>query len=238
MAKIQFSARKDPLLPRAGANSGSSKATSRPRSTRAGAEADARPAAAARAGEGPARTESEAVEGPDGVVAVSPPQRTRRTAQTPPTPPSTDAPRAQDRHGRAARRVQTSMSLPPDMWDGLDELGRATGVSAGELLTVILEGAVPDSPAGALAALEQLLGTIAPDEGLQEERNFRIPLTLRAELDALTDALGRNARVKRSLLIRALLVSHTPTDAGRARELITARRIDSMRAALHTGSDR
>ena len=129
------------------------------------------------------------------------------------------------------------MSLPPDVWDALDELGQAAGVSAGELLTVVLEDAVPKTPAGALTALEQLLRTIAPDEGPQEERNYRIPLTLRAELDALTDALGSGARVKRSLLIRALLASNTPAEPDDVRELITARRIDSMRAALHAGAD-
>ena len=129
------------------------------------------------------------------------------------------------------------MSLPPDVWDRLDELGRAAGVSAGELLTVVLQDAVPETPAGALTAVEQLLGTIAADEGLQEERNYRLPLTLRAELDALSDALGSGARV-RSLLIRALLASNTPAAPDDLRELITARRIDSMRAALlHAGSD-
>ena len=131
------------------------------------------------------------------------------------------------------------MSLPPDVWDGLDELGRAAGVSAGELLTVVLQDAVPETPAGALTAVEQLLGTIAADEGLQEERNYRLPLTLRAELDALSEALGSGARV-RSLLIRALLASNTPAapdDAARAHHR-AAHRLDARRAARRLPTSR
>jgi len=243
--KIQFSARKDPLLRTVSRSAGgSSGGTVGARNT----AADARPpAAAAGAGErSPSAAEPAAVEGPDGVIAVAPAQRARSArrprGQEPPATSRTAhadvAPASpRDRHGRAARRVQTSMSLPPDVWDALDELGRAAGVSAGELLTVVLEDAVPKTPAGALTALEQLLRTIAPNEGPQEERNYRIPLTLRAELDALTDALGSGARVKRSLLIRALLASNTPAEPDDVRELITARRIDSMRTALHAGAD-
>ena len=247
MAKIEFSARKDRLLPASRGDSGAQAAPARARSTAATARRERSSTATASAGEtSPGGEGPTAVESPAGVVAVAPTRRSRSARQ-----PRAQAPRATSpdthadasasgrraRPGRTARRVQTSMSLPPILWDSLDALGRAAGVSAGELLTVVLADAVPETPAGALTAVEQLLGTIAPDEGPQEERNYRIPLTLRAELDALTDALGGGARVKRSLLIRALLASNTPAEPDDVRELITARRIDSMRAALHAGAD-
>ncbi len=122
------------------------------------------------------------------------------------------------------------MSLPPTTWDTLDDLGQAAGASTGELLVAILTTAIPDSPTAALDAIERLLVS-APDEGLREERNYRLPLDLRGQLDALTKALGPG--MQRSLLVRALLAAHTPQDGEDARKLITARRIEAMRASAN-----
>jgi hypothetical protein len=44
------------------------------------------------------------------------------------------------------------------------------------------------------AALEQLLDTIQPHEGLHEERNYRLPLELRTQLDDLSAALEPGPR--------------------------------------------
>jgi predicted DNA-binding protein len=137
-----------------------------------------------------------------------------------------------ERSRGGARRVQTSVSLPPDLWDSLDELASGAGVSVGELLTTILTGALPETPEVAFAALEQLLVSIAPGEGLQEERNFRLPLELRTSLDELARALGPGPRLQRSLLIRAIVGSRTPSSSEHARELITTRRIAAMRSTM------
>jgi len=144
------------------------------------------------------------------------------------------APSSLDSNGRQTRvrRVQTSVSLPPAMWDTLDALGTHAGVSAGELLAAILERAVPESAADALELLERLLPTIAPDEGLHEERNYRLALELRSRLDTLTQALGRPAGPRRSLLIRAIAASAMPQGPDYARELVTAVRMGAMRAAV------
>ena len=136
----------------------------------------------------------------------------------------------------AGRRVQTSISLPPETWDTLDGLGEGAGVSTGELLAAILNGAMPDSPQDALVALEQLLEGIRANDGPHEVRNHRLALELRAQLDALVKALGAGPRMHRSLLIRALLATRTPPDSNAARELITARRIDAMRSAVLAAS--
>jgi predicted DNA-binding protein len=244
MAKVTFSARKDPLLrPR--------RASTQPSHARRDADAEkpvdgdntstAKPpvAKSARVRRGGDR----AVEGPVGVIAVSPEepvaQRKRRSGT-----PSTDRSKAPEvgeegtsgirRSRHAVRRVQTSVSLPPETWDVLDELGQEAGVAAVELLTGILTAGIPDTPESALSALEQLLVTIRPDDGPHEERNYRLPLELRTKLDELSKALGAGPRKQRSLLIRAILASQMPKSGEHARELITTRRLDAMRAALTT----
>lgn len=244
MTKVQFSARKDPLLR---ARRAASQATRVPPTEPAHDRVDDdAPVASPTSPSGehgtppgarPAR--AHALEGPAGVVAVDSaevavPQRGRSDTAAPMSSVSPEAPPPQrpDRTRLVARRVQTSVSLPPEVWDTLDALGHGAGVSAGELLTTILTGAVPDSVQAAFAALERLLVSIGPDEGLQEERNYRLPLELRTKLDDLARALGPGPRLQRSLLIRAIVASHTPSSSEQARELITTRRIDAMRATM------
>lgn len=236
--KITFSARKDPLL-RPRPASTPRKATSTPRQAATAppdTPADSTPAikqpprTRTPAGSGPRRPALAAVEEPVGVIAV--PARDTDTARQQ-SNPADDAGRGQprrrsDRSRPGARRAQTSMSLPSSTWDTLDDLAQGAGASTGELLVAILTAASPDSPAAALDAIEQLLVT-ALDDDLREERNYRLPLELRQQLDSLTMTLGPS--VQRSLLIRALLAAHTPQGADAARTLITAQRIDAMRAS-------
>ena len=132
--------------------------------------------------------------------------------------------------------MQTSISLPPEAWDALDDLGQEAGVSGGELLTSILNAGIPDTPQAALGALEQLLVSIPSDEGPHEERNYRLPLELRTKLDEFSKALGSGPRMQRSLLIRAILALHLPKSGEHARDLITTRRLDAVRAALATSA--
>lgn len=242
--KVAFSARKDPLLrprktterqrdasgaPDAPGAAGATKpspSTPAPARKHTGSGSRARPRSLA------------AVEEPAGVIAVPSASsagagRRRSThaaddSSDPPTPAAASQRSQRWRH--SARRVQTSMSLPPATWDNLDEVGETAGASAGELLVAILNEAIPQTPADALAAVERLLVSSARNDGPQEERNYRLPLDLRTQLDALTKALG--PQVQRSLLIRALLSAHAPQDGDAARTLITAQRVQAMRSAV------
>lgn len=246
MAKVQFSARKDPLL--RGRRVASERTRAQPTEPAQG-RVDADDATVSRPAEprpedggptGARRPRANALEGPAGLGAVdsadvAAPQHghSDAAAQRSVSAPEATSPQQRAERSRlVARRVQTSVSLPPDVWDTLDELGHGAGVSAGELLTTILTGAVPSNAEAAFAALEQLLISIGPDEGLQEERNYRLPLELRTRLDDLARALGPGPRLQRSLLIRAIVASHTPNSSEQARELITTRRIEAMRAMM------
>jgi hypothetical protein len=244
--KITFSARKDPLLrhhPANQPNRHAADASDRPAADDA-TTSISRPGSRMRTptSDRSPRAALAAVEEPVGVIAVPTPSAV--SGQMAPTTtahgdsvaasePATPGERG-ERSRHSVRRVQTSMSLPPATWDTLDELGQASGVSAGELLVAILTGGMPDTPTAALAALEQLLVNSPPDEGPHEERNYRLPLGLRTQLDGLTKVLGPS--VKRSLLIRALLAAHAPQSSDDARELITARRIHTMRTAMHASA--
>ena len=232
MGKVTFSARKDPLLPPRPTSPPADDAIATTKPARASASAPARTRARRTA---PPRRTARGVEEPAGVIAID----AAEPAPTDSPVRGVGAPKAAGRPGRprpAGRRVQTSISLPPETWDTLDALGEAAGVATGELLAAILNGAMPDSPEDALAALEQLLTVIPADDGPHEERNHRLALELRAQLDALVKALGAGPRMHRSLLIRALLATGTPPDSDSARELITARRINAMRSAVLAAS--
>lgn len=243
--KVTFSARKDPLLrPRRPASEHSQDTSVAPDAPAAGDDTtpSRRPARKRTAAPTPsARQTLAAVEEPVGVIAVptasadrdarvSAAQDDSSTRSSEPAPASERSARVRHR----VRRVQTSVSLPPATWERLDELGEAAGVSAGELLVAILAAVTPETPTAAVEALEQLLVTSLPHEGPHEERNYRLPLDLRAQLDALTEALGPS--VQRSLLIRALLAAHAPHSSDDARALITARRLEAMRAAMRASA--
>lgn len=240
--KLTFSARKDPLLrrPRAADEDDEGGSPADAMGATGGTKPSRPPARkrTARASRSP-RPSLAAVEEPAGVIAVPtesgrsarPDEAGRAPNDRGASDPSPSA-EHRERSVRSARRVQTSMSFPPTTWDTLDELGEATSVSAGELLIAILSEAIPDTPAAALAAIEQLLISAAHDDGPHEERNYRLPIDLRTQLDALTKALG--PPVQRSLLIRALLAAHLPQSSDAARELITKHRIRVMRAAVGT----
>ena len=124
------------------------------------------------------------------------------------------------------------MSLPPDVWDGLDELGRAAGVSAGELLTVVLQDAVPTDPGGRAhggraAAREHRRGRGAPGRA-------QLPPSAHAARRARRAQRGARQRRPRALAAhpRAAGLQHP----GRARRSArahhrAAHRLDARRAA-------
>ena len=136
----------------------------------------------------------------------------------------------------SGRRYQTSISLPPALWSDFDRTATDAGISTGELLTAVLRNGLPQSPESALDALERLLDHIPPDEGLLEERNYRLPLQLREALDRLAKILTPGPRGNRSLLVRAILVDHPLTTAEQARELANALRIQAIRESLHAAA--
>jgi len=245
-SKVTFSARKDPLLRPRRAASEPSKTASLSLAKQLAEPADSAPPTKSSTTRGrttTARKQSvgpHAVEEPAGVIAVPPAQKVLARADNglPDGGASASevaAPSQRAERSRVARRIQTSISLPPQLWDTLEELG--AGVSAGELLTAILSSAMPESVEAAASTLEQLLVDMAPNEGLHEERNYRLPLELRTQLDSLTKRLGSLPRMQRSILIRAILTAHMPGNGEQARELLTARRIHAMRAAMASGQD-
>ncbi len=240
--KITFSARKDPLLrhhPAHQPDRHAAEASDRPAADDT-TTSISRPASRKRtpATDRAPRAALAAVEEPVGVIAVptvssGASRRASATHDSSHTPEPTSRQRSQ-RSRQNPRRAQTSMSLPPRSWDTLDELGAAAGASTGELLVAIPTASIPDTPTAALEAIEQLLVSNTSDAGMHEERNYRLPLDLRTQLYALTKALGPS--VKRSLLIRALVAAHTPHSSDDARELITTRRIQAMRTAMHASA--
>lgn len=241
--KLTFSARKDPLLrPRKTTErqQDASGTPDAPRATAATKPPASTPAPARKRTGSASRTRPRslaAVEEPAGVIAVAPAGSAPAGGAAGAADDSSEAPTAtarserRERSRHSARRVQTSMSFPPGTWDALDEVGETAGASAGELLIAILNDAIPETPADALAAVEQLLiSSASADDGPHEERNYRLPLDLRTRLDELTRALG--PQVQRSLLIRALLAAHAPQNADAARTLLTTQRIQAMRSAV------
>jgi len=260
--KVQFSAKKSPLLPaRADDVDPEPDAiatpppgdpqpdAARPPAAPRGGQAELPDVGAARAARAPgaeartaARPSGRQVEAPAGVVAVEPdpdppPRRKRAAAKARAgTRRSDPHPAAAPQPARSAtRRVQTSISLLPTGWDGLDALARDAGVSVRDLLAAVLATAMPDTPAAALAMIEQLLKSTGPDDGLHEERSYRLPLDLRTRLDSTAKALGAGPR-QRSLLARAILARATPDGADEARALVTEVRLSAMRAALTASS--
>lgn len=222
--KVTFTARKDPLLRPRQAAAASRADEPRPDDRAPASRLDAATVAGARA-----------IEGPSGVVAVDPvapgPPRGPGDAATPPPAERTSLPAAPARRParRAEGRVQTSISLPPDVWDTLDAQAQQASDTTGKLLIAILAAAIPDTPAAAFAVVEQLLLGSGPDDALHEERNYRLPVDLRTRLDELAAALGAGPHRQRSLLIRAILSAHAPSDTAQARELLTQRRLAQLR---------
>jgi hypothetical protein len=138
----------------------------------------------------------------------------------------------------SGRRVQTSMSLPSELWSELERFADGAGSTAGELLNAVLRRGLPDSPEAALAVVERALERMPLDEGFLEERNYRLLLEVRSGLDRLSRmlAVGSRARAQRSLLIRGILIDHPLATPEEARELINGLRVQAMRESLRVAN--
>jgi hypothetical protein len=238
--KIQFTARKDPLL----RDRDEARTRRRPAIDRAPAqpveldvvEAPVVPATAVPAARDLGR--SQALEEPAGVIAVpggrsatgEPAEKSRGEAAALPTRPPVAA--------VSGRRVQTSVSLPSRVWRDLERTADAARVGSGELLNAVLRTGLPDGPESALGSLERLLRDLPADDELLEEHNFRLSVEVRETLDRFAKTLAPvpRARPPRSLLVRAILRDHAVTDPEQARQLINALRVQGMRDSLRAAS--
>ena len=246
MGKIAFTARKDPLL--------RDPAKVPPAPRRAGV--DTPPVDALVADRVPAAKPELEVhlpnaprvhEEPRGVVAVSSVPSVPAPRPAPGSP--ADVGRYRDPAGPvfdvrvplrvSRRRVQTSMSLPPELWVELERLAHGAGLTPGEVLHAVLRKGFPDSPEAALASLERVLDRMPVDEGLLEERNYRLSLEVREGLDRLSKMLsvGPRSRMHRSLLIRAILLDQMLATPVEARELVNGLRVQDMRESLRAANE-
>ena len=238
MGKIAFSASKDPLLtehsPREREEISALEAHLQNGAAGASSAVDGSPPGTSSPATEPAGVDDTAHELPAGAAAQSAPapgrgapkrRASRRRAA------ADDGPVAVAETAGMARRVQTSISLPPDAWVGLDELARASGYPARQLLVGVLAASLPTNVEDALQLTESLVVGLVPDSTHEpnEERNYRLPLPVRRRLDALAGDLG--PRVTRSLLIHAILARHLPSSAADAHALMTRELVASMRIA-------
>ena len=139
--------------------------------------------------------------------------------------------------------VQTSVLLPPFLWDRLADLASGAGslTTANRLLIAVLHGRGPRDLAQAADDLEAFLSLPAEQSRvgeLWEERNVRLPIELRTRFDGLTRDLAAAGVVHatRAHLVAATLLLRGPDTAEDARTLMAELRAQAFRRAL-AGAD-
>ena len=183
-----------------------------------------------------------------GVAAVDPPA----TVEDPADPPAAvedlgNAPDSQPspNSGVPTRpvSVQTSVLMPPFLWDRLADLATGAGslTTANRLLIAILHGRGPSGLAQAAEDLEAFLSLPADQSHvgeLWEERNVRLPIELRTRFDRLTRDLAAAGvdQATRAHLVTATLLLRGPETADDARRLMADHRAEAFRRAL-AGAD-
>lgn len=140
------------------------------------------------------------------------------------------------RQGGRAQTVQTSVLLPAPMWEHLATLAAEAGslTSTNQVLVMILQAQ------GSNLELvgEDLNRFLASSDGVLrapwQERNVRLPINLRHDLDLLRDALISAGldQATRSHLIAAILTFHTPQTGEQMRQLLAEQRAEALRRAL------
>jgi len=136
------------------------------------------------------------------------------------------------------RSVQTSVLLPPELWDRLASLANDLGGlhRANRVLTSVLEAHSPADIREAADDLDWFL-SLPPEEShvakLWEERNLRLPFELRMRLDDLRDRLTAAgiAEATRSHLIAAIALRRGPNNAEEAHALMTELRAAAIERA-------
>lgn len=135
--------------------------------------------------------------------------------------------------------VQTSVQLPPFLWDRLAGLAEDAGglLTANRLLIALLETKAPTELSEAAADLDRFLAMPAEETRVREhweERNVRLPLAIRMRLDDFKQnlaAAGLGA-TNRSHMIAACVFLRGPETAEDARELIADVRAEALQRAL------
>lgn len=154
----------------------------------------------------------------------------RRIAALPTPAPGT----AQVPFYGTGRPLQTSIALDDDRASLLEELARATRISANALAVAALHSGLPAAVDDARAEIIDERVSRAGARAARIERNLRLPEHLRARIDELTAAArGQLPRANRADLINAALRRGLPADAERAAELVAdhARRVERAAAA-------
>ena len=171
------------------------------------------------------------IDTPSSEPAESPSMRSHAQNGVPgPTPAS--------RHSGRAQTVQTSVLLPAPMWKHLTALATEAGslTNTNQVLIMILQ-AHGDNLELVGEDLNRFLAS--SDDVLRapwQERNVRLPLNLRHDLDLLRDALTSAGldQATRSHLIAAILTFHTPQTGEQIRQLLAEQRSETLRRALAT----
>jgi hypothetical protein len=153
-------------------------------------------------------------------------------------PDGTPGPAPGSRQGGRAQTVQTSVLLPAPMWEHLTALAAEAGslTNTNQILIIILQAHGSDLK----LVGEDLNRFLASCDGVLrapwQERNVRLPINLRHNLDLLRDALISAGldQATRSHLIAAILTFHTPKTGEQMRELVAEQRAETLRRALAT----
>jgi hypothetical protein len=136
--------------------------------------------------------------------------------------------------------VQTSILLPPFVWDRLDRLAaEAAGLTTPTRLLIDVLAGGPESVADAAEELERFLALPPQDSGLGEpweERNLRLPVELRRRLDAHRRALAEAGvrHATRAHLVAATILARAPATGDEARVMMAERRAEAFRRAIET----
>ncbi len=169
-----------------------------------------------------------------GVVAVEPP-----SAPEPPVVAS--EPRREDDSSEMRRplSVQTSVLLPPSLWDRLARLANESGglATPNRLLIDVLRARGARSLEQAAEDLDRFLSLPAEQSGVGEpweERNVRLPIELRKRLDELRRKLTAAglSQATRAHLITASLLLRGPSTTEEARTLMAEVRAETFRRAI------
>ena len=169
-----------------------------------------------------------------GVVAVDPPPADRRPS-VPPDPQHELGPSGRWR----PQSVQTSVLLPPSLWDHLARLTSESGglATPNRLLIDILQARGPGDLQQAAADLDHFLSLPVDQSRVGEpweERNVRLPIELRKRLDALRRKLTAAglSQATRAHLIAASLLLRGPSTTEEARTLMAEVRAETFRRAI------
>ena len=142
------------------------------------------------------------------------------------------------RQGGRSQTVQTSVLLPAPMWEHLTALATEAGslTSTSQVLIMILQ-----AHGGKLELVgEDLNRFLASSDGVLkapwQERNIRLPVNLRHNLDLLRDVLT-SAGLDQTTRSRLIADPHLPHAADRRADARTARRAALRNPAARAGHD-